>query len=129
MSMKQCSQCQRLLPRSEFHQRRHYVHSGLRAACKACTALATQERKKRLHRPSTEESRLKRRIRTRTSTAIKRGELQVQGCEVCGAKAQAHHPDYQVQDAHLKVVWLCHVHHAAEHAKRGWTKQLELLFV
>ncbi len=34
---KQCSRCKRVLPGSEFHKRRHYVRSGLRAACKDCT--------------------------------------------------------------------------------------------
>lgn len=37
-------------------------------------------------------------------------------CEVCGAKAEAHHPDY---DRPGDVVWLCRKHHRQAHAREG----------
>ena len=44
--------------------------------------------------------------------ALRRGEVQPQPCEICGAPAHGHHPDY---DAPLVVKWLCPRHHKAEH--------------
>ena len=41
---------------------------------------------------------------------------------------QAHHPSYEVEDAHLKVVWLCQSCHALEHGVRDWTKQVNIRF-
>lgn len=52
-----------------------------------------------------------------TASAIARGELVRQPCEVCGAeKADAHHPDYSKP---LDVMWLCRAHHIAEHHRTG----------
>lgn len=45
--------------------------------------------------------------------ATREGKLKKQPCFVCGAKALAHHPDY---DRPLDVVWLCQPHHSAAHA-------------
>lgn len=44
--------------------------------------------------------------------AIRDGKLQRWPCEVCGAKAHAHHVNY---DAPLLVTWLCPPHHKAAH--------------
>ena len=48
--------------------------------------------------------------------AIARGELVRQPCEVCGARAQAHHADY---GRPLAVQWLCPLHHARQHVAEG----------
>ena len=40
--------------------------------------------------------------------------LERQPCEVCGEKAEAHHPDYSKP---LDVRWLCKRHHMIEHRK------------
>ncbi len=45
--------------------------------------------------------------------AIRDGKLQRWPCEICGAKAHAHHPHY---GAPLLVTWLCPPHHKAAHA-------------
>lgn len=45
--------------------------------------------------------------------AIRAGRLQPWPCEVCGAKAHAHHPHY---GAPLLVTWLCPPHHKEAHA-------------
>jgi hypothetical protein len=44
---------------------------------------------------------------------VKVGNVKPQPCLICGAKAEAHHPDY---DAPLDVVWLCPKHHRQTHA-------------
>ncbi len=46
------------------------------------------------------------------NNALRDGRLDRQPCFVCGAVAQAHHPDYA---APLAVSWLCHRHHAMLH--------------
>lgn len=40
--------------------------------------------------------------------AVKSGKLRRQPCEVCGERAEAHHPDYAKP---LDVRWLCRRHH------------------
>lgn len=47
-------------------------------------------------------------------SAVRRGSLVRQPCEVCGtARTDAHHP--HGYDRPLDVAWLCRVHHFAEH--------------
>jgi hypothetical protein len=60
------------------------------------------------------ESQPKRRAaHVAVSNALRDGKLQRLPCLVCGAKAEAHHPDY---DRPLDVMWLCSEHHAQAHA-------------
>jgi hypothetical protein len=48
-------------------------------------------------------------------SAIEKGLMTRQSCEVCGSSnTQAHHEDY---DKPLEVKWLCPSHHAKVHAK------------
>lgn len=48
-------------------------------------------------------------------SALKRGLLEKQPCEVCGDEnAEAHHPSY---DRPMDVQWLCRLHHKAEHKR------------
>lgn len=44
------------------------------------------------------------------------GELTPQPCETCGAKAEAHHPDY---DRPGYVRWLCRRHHRQLHLREA----------
>jgi hypothetical protein len=53
-------------------------------------------------------------VRGRTASAIASGKLIRKPCRICGAKAQAHHTDY---NDHLAIDWLCQTHHAAEHTR------------
>jgi hypothetical protein len=46
--------------------------------------------------------------------AIRHGQLVRQPCQICGAPAEAHHPDYREP---LHVEWLCRFHHRRLHAK------------
>lgn len=61
-------------------------------------------------------NRDKVRVHARVETAIRRGELVRQPCEVCGGRAQAHHADYAQP---LAVQWLCPLHHARQHVAEG----------
>lgn len=50
---------------------------------------------------------------TATRSAIRRGLLKREPCEVCGHEnAEAHHPDHRDP---LTVRWLCRAHHKALH--------------
>ena len=42
------------------------------------------------------------------AAAKRKGDLKPEPCSACGAKAEAHHNDY---DKPLEVVWLCRKHH------------------
>lgn len=60
-----------------------------------------------------ERNPLKRWAHLATASALKRGILVREPCEVCGeANVDAHHDDY---DRPLRVRWLCRKHHKAEH--------------
>lgn len=51
------------------------------------------------------------------SRAIKKGILKRMPCEVCGLKkTEGHHKSYLKKD-HLKVNWLCKIHHEEWHMK------------
>jgi hypothetical protein len=41
-------------------------------------------------------------------TNVRNGNIIPQGCEICGKKGEAHHPDYTKP---LEVKWLCKKHH------------------
>jgi hypothetical protein len=51
--------------------------------------------------------------RVALNNAVQSGKVTPWPCEVCGAKAHAHHPHY---DAPLLVTWLCPSHHKQAHA-------------
>lgn len=56
------------------------------------------------------------RARSAVNFAVRTGKLVPWPCLVCGAKSEAHHPDYSRP---LDVVWLCSVHHKEAHAIVG----------
>ena len=62
--------------------------------------------------PMSEEQRKKDNARSYAKVYLKRGLLTKEGCAVCAADAQMHHPDY---DRPLDVVWLCKKHHKDLH--------------
>jgi hypothetical protein len=47
------------------------------------------------------------------NNAVRDGKIVRLPCFICGAKAHAHHPDY---DRPLDVIWLCPKHHYETHA-------------
>lgn len=54
------------------------------------------------------------RAHRKVARARRRGELVPQPCLICGATAEAHHPDYSKP---LTVEWLCRFHHRRHHDK------------
>jgi hypothetical protein len=57
------------------------------------------------------------RARQAVKYALKAGTLTKQSCRDCGdIIVQAHHPDYTKP---LEVIWLCLLHHIAEHKRLG----------
>ena len=81
----------------------------------------------RLERSPKKADLKKQKVRQLTRKAIRKSQLVPQPCAICGSlDVEAHHPDYDAPDAHLKVVWLCKKHHALEGGKRDWTRQIEL---
>jgi hypothetical protein len=55
---------------------------------------------------------IRKAAQTAVSNAVRDGKVTPLPCFVCGAKGQAHHPDYS---APLAVAWLCPRHHAQTH--------------
>jgi hypothetical protein len=57
--------------------------------------------------------RFRKKARIAFAQALKRGKIQRQPCERCGAEpAEGHHPDYSKP---LEVRWLCVQHHIEQH--------------
>lgn len=83
-----------------------------RTYCAPCHAAMTREWRK--GHALTPEQRMKDRARSYANTYLKRGKIQRQSCEVCGAKAEMHHDDYSKP---LQVRWLCRDHHLEHHAE------------
>lgn len=54
-------------------------------------------------------------VRRLANAAVQLGILRRQPCEVCGGRAEKHHPDYSRP---LDVKWLCREHHLAVHGKK-----------
>lgn len=134
---KVCFKCDRLLPISSFY-RHSQMADGHLGKCKECARTdvranyytrreqyiayerrraKTEHRKKqqllvlqKMRREHPERSR----ARAMVSRAISRGLLARGLCEVCGAKAEAHHDDYARP---LDVRWLCSTHHKSLHRK------------
>lgn len=134
---KACFKCGNVLPLSEFYKH-PYMGDGHLGKCKACTKrdvhenyIANREAKseyerERHQRPErkaaqkaylkshAERSPDKAKARRDVARAVREGKLERQPCEVCGARAQGHHPDYSKP---LDVRWLCFLHHREEHGQ------------
>jgi len=63
----------------------------------------------------TPEQRLKYNARHAAIMRTKRKKLTKKPCEVCGNKAQMHHPDHSKP---FEIVFLCHFHHQELHYKQ-----------
>ena len=80
-------------------------------------ARATTEKRRASVRRLTERWRKehpqRRAAQVALGNAVRDGRLKSQPCFLCGADAEAHHPDYSRP---LDVVWLCPAHHKQAHA-------------
>jgi hypothetical protein len=133
--LKLCFKCKVSKPRTAFYPHPN-MGDGLLGKCKDCTRADTQAYY-RDHKPerqaydkrrgqtsarkaaATHAARLTRArhahryaARTAVANALRDGRLMRKPCEVCGSRAEAHHPNYYEP---LSVVWLCLEHHRAWH--------------
>lgn len=130
---KRCFKCGRVKDLSEFYKHPQMADGHL-GKCKLCTKKDVKRRydspagrkkiveyekkreqtdarkaKKKLYQRSRRSKHPgKARCRIAVANAIRDGRLKKLPCEVCGKKAQAHHPDYRRP---LFVKWLCFKHH------------------
>lgn len=135
--MKVCKKCLRVLAPTEFYKHSQ-MRDGLLSFCKSCVKVRiTQYRKANLEqvreydriRNKTDERRRhqflhskawkkrhpeKYRAHVSANNAVRSGKLQRQPCQVCGSRAEKHHPDYTDP---LRVVWLCSRHHHELHRR------------
>lgn len=81
--------------------------------CLSCHARYTAEWRKT--HPLNEIQRMKDIARSYLGVYLRRGKIKAQPCVSCGAKAQAHHPDYSKP---LDVIWLCRKHHLELHKQK-----------
>jgi hypothetical protein len=89
--------------------------SGTVHYCRPCHAKLMREWRKA--NPLNEEQRRKDSARSYAYQYLKRGKLQRQPCQVCGAeKAQMHHHDYSKP---LEVEWMCRPCHLQHHREEA----------
>jgi hypothetical protein len=134
--IKTCNTCGEEKPRSEFYKHSQMTDGLLNKCKRCCCAEAVIHRNKHIdayREYDRQRAKLPHRkalsalhgVRLRTQFpehvsayiavhyAVQTGKLIPLPCFVCGAKAEAHHPDYSRK---LDVVWLCPVHHKQAHA-------------
>jgi len=135
--MKTCFKCGQKKPAEEFY-RHPMMSDGRLGKCKQCTKTDVsknyrsnrqkyvayeRERSQRPERKAKvaeyQRQRRKRhpdkaRAHYMVLNAIRDGKMERLSCEVCGAKAQAHHDDYSKP---LDVRWLCFKHHREHHGQ------------
>lgn len=130
--MKECFKCHRTLPLSAFYKH-PMMGDGHLGKCKRCTKVDVRARRKvnlqhyvdydreRSKNPerqaaitkSSNQDPLKVWARQATKSALKRGVLVRQPCEVCGdERSDGHHEDYTKP---LEIRWLCRQHHMEAH--------------
>lgn len=81
--------------------------------CRACHAKYMRSWRK--EHPLSAEQRVRDAARSQAGVYLKRGQIQRKPCEVCGDRAEMHHPDHEQPRF---VAWLCREHHLAWH--RHW---------
>lgn len=104
-----CSSCQ-VASVADWNQRHREQKRNNNAAYQARHAKDRAERTRRYRAANPE----KRAAHQAVQTALRNGSMVRRGCEVCGAKASAHHDDYTKP---LDVRWLCHAHHMEHHGR------------
>lgn len=83
-----------------------------RGYCRLCHNAYNRAWRIAHHYELSPEQSHKARVRSVSKMALRRGRLTRQPCEVCGERAEMHHPDYSQP---LLVRWLCPVHHRDVH--------------
>ena len=133
---KRCFKCLCELPLSAFYKHAQ-MDDGHLNKCKACTKKDVNEHRQlnlerlrqydRMRASQPHRIALRNRVQAEykvkyperraahvaLGNAVRSGAIKPLPCEVCGEKAEAHHPHYE---APLLVTWLCKPHHAQVHA-------------
>lgn len=116
---KTCTHCHEVKSLLEFHQNRKMADGHLNQ-CKQCANKASRRRyeedpEAQVARVEAYRSREPHRYKARSLaySAVRRGTIRREGCEVCGGKAEMHHDDYAQP---LVVRWMCRTHHREMHA-------------
>jgi hypothetical protein len=115
---RECTQCKAFLSLENFYLKGKYYMScckvcwsdSVKAFCKTDRGRIMRRHIARRYRSKSCPKKL--RARNQVSAAIYLGKLKRLPCEICGALAEAHHPNYNKP---LEIRWLCLVHHRAEH--------------
>lgn len=79
---------------------------------KAANPEAVRQHNREAARRYREKNREKVKARYTLHTELRAGRMQVQPCEQCGARGEAHHENYSKP---LEVRWLCKIHHESLH--------------
>src|SRR5579859_6280733 len=133
--MKTCFKCGSEKELSEFYKHKGTADGHL-GKCKDCTKRDSISNRKqrseyyqeyekmrsqqphrkalaiRIHQEYKQKYPERRKAHEAVNNAVRDGRLIPQACCVCGAKGEAHHPDYSHP---LEVVWLCSKHHKEIH--------------
>ncbi len=114
MKLYLCYICRQRLRRKKFYPDKSRG-SGIRSCCIKCQAIWNKTRNvsRRLYfRQYKKDNREKIKAQDRLRQEIRTGRMIKQPCEICGARAEAHHEDYSKP---LMVRWFCHKHHLRIH--------------
>lgn len=122
---KRCAACRRILSLDCFKVEKRKNSSRIKSYCRECESVMDVLYKrrrsalgKRKHFGGGCSSLKKKAVTATLRREVKRGHITKKPCEVCGAKAEAHHHDYSKP---LDVVWLCRKHHMAQHRTKYTT--------
>ena len=100
-----CKLCEKKRGGSRLEWKREYLKKYNPTHREYITAMQEKHRKLNMD---------KNRTRLRTRYHINAGHIKKLPCAVCEAvKVHSHHPDY---NDHMRVVWLCPLHHSLLHA-------------
>lgn len=120
--LNKCKDCQKANTKAARDRRPDYYReydnkrANLPHRVKARAEYSKTDQGKDRHRAANEVWMTKHPNRRAAShilnNGIRDGKVHRHPCFVCGAKAHAHHPDY---DRPLDVIWLCPKHHKEAH--------------
>lgn len=96
----------------QYDKKRAMLPNRVEAREKYAKTEKGKEAAKRARKKYMELNPLRRSAHIAVGNAIRDGKLQKLPCFICGAIAEAHHPDY---GRPLDVVWLCKTHHQETH--------------
>lgn len=112
MTAPLCPKCEERPRRPRNSQSRKYQGYCVECGREVCREYRKNHPEKEQAYLKTGEQRRLRRIRVNANHAVYRGKIQRQPCQICGAHAQMHHPDY---DKPFEVEWYCAEHHRKLH--------------